>query len=65
MFCMSNASALNDFGNRWCKREGVEDGSLKALKRSIFTILYFCILDIVQNSKTVLFQLMLDLFLHI
>ena len=29
---------MNDFGNRWCKREGVEDGALKAWKRSIFTI---------------------------
>ena len=26
------ASALNKFGNRWCKREGVEDGVLKAWK---------------------------------
>ena len=32
------ASALNDFGNRWYKREGVEDNALKELKRSIFTI---------------------------
>ena len=24
------ASALNDFGNRWCKRKGVEDGALNA-----------------------------------
>ena len=32
------ASALNDFGNRWCKREGVEDTALKEWKRSIFTI---------------------------
>ena len=32
------SSALNDFGNRWCKREGVEDNSLKEWKRSIFTI---------------------------
>ena len=32
------ASALNDFGNRWCKREGVEDNALKGWKRSIFTI---------------------------
>ena len=31
-------SALNDFGNRWCKREGVEDNALKEWKRSIFTI---------------------------
>ena len=29
---------MNDFGNRWCKREGVEDGALKAWKISIFTI---------------------------
>ena len=32
------ASALNDFGNRWCKREGVEDNALKEWERSIFTI---------------------------
>ena len=32
------ASALNDFGNRWCKREDVEDNALKEWKRSIFTI---------------------------
>ena len=32
------ACALNEFGNRWCKREGVEDGALKPWKRSIFTI---------------------------
>ena len=32
------ASALNDFGHRWCKREGVEHNALKEWKRSIFTI---------------------------
>ena len=32
------AYALNDFGNRWCKRESVEDNALKEWKRSIFTI---------------------------
>ena len=32
------ATALNDFGNRWCKREDVADGVLKACKRNIFTI---------------------------
>ena len=32
------ASALNDFGNRWCIREGAGDGVLKAWKRSISTI---------------------------
>ena len=36
--CPLNASALNDFGNRWCKREGVEDNALKEWERSIFTI---------------------------
>ena len=29
---------MNDFANRWCKREGVGDGALKAWERSIFTI---------------------------
>ena len=29
---------MNDFGNRRCKREGVEDNALKKWKRSIFTI---------------------------
>ena len=33
------ASALNDFGNRWCKREGAKDNALKEWKRSIFTIM--------------------------
>ena len=30
------ASALNVFGNRWCKRESVECNTLKELKLSIF-----------------------------
>ena len=30
------ASALNDFGNRWCKREYVEPNALKRWKVSIF-----------------------------
>ena len=29
------ASALNDFGNRWCKREGVEDNALQELNRKV------------------------------
>ena len=33
------ASALNDFGNRWCKREGFEDNAIKEWKRCIFSIL--------------------------
>ena len=32
------ASALNGFGNRWCKREGVECNALKEWKLSIFNI---------------------------
>ena len=31
-------SALNDFGNRWCKRESVECNALKESKLSIFNI---------------------------
>ena len=29
---------MNDFGNRLCKREGVEGGAPEAWKRSIYTI---------------------------
>ena len=32
------ASTLNDFGDRWCKREHVEPRALKAWKVSIFKI---------------------------
>ena len=32
------ASALNDFGNRGCKRESVECNALKEWKQSIFNI---------------------------
>ena len=32
------ASALNDFGNRWCKRENVENHASKEWKLSIFNI---------------------------
>ena len=32
------ASVLNDFGNRWCKREYVEPDALKEWKVSIFKI---------------------------
>ena len=32
------ASALNDFGNRWCKRESVECNAMKEWKLSIFNI---------------------------
>ena len=32
------AFALNDFGNRWCKRESVECNAMKEWKLSIFNI---------------------------
>ena len=32
------ASALNDFGNRWCKRESVECNAMKEWKLSTFNI---------------------------
>ena len=35
---VSHVSALNDFGNRWCKREYVEPDALKEWKVSIFKI---------------------------
>ena len=31
-------SALNEFGNRWCKRESVESNAMKERKLSIFSI---------------------------
>ena len=31
-------SALNDFGNQWCKRESVESNAMKEWKLSIFNI---------------------------
>ena len=37
------ASALNDFGNRWCKRESVKCNALKEWKLSIFNIVDTCI----------------------
>ena len=36
------ASALNDFGNRWCKRESVERNDLKEWKLSIINIVDKC-----------------------
>ena len=45
------ASALNDFGNRWCKREYVEPNALKEWKVSIFKIVDHCIKFYSQNTK--------------
>ena len=33
------AASLNDFSNRWCKRENVEPGALKEQKINIFKII--------------------------
>ena len=33
------AAALNEFGNRWCKREYVEPSAIKRWKLSIFKII--------------------------
>ena len=45
------ASALNDFGNRWCKREYVEPNALKEWKVSIFKIVDQRIKFYLQNTK--------------
>ena len=44
------ASALNDFGNRWCKREYVEPNALKEWKVSIFKIVDQLIKFYSQNT---------------
>ena len=45
------ASALNDFGNRWCKREYVEPNALKEWKVNIFKIVDQRIKFYSQNTK--------------
>ena len=45
------ASALNDFGNRWCKCKYVEPNALKEWKISIFKIVDQRILFYLQNSN--------------
>ena len=37
------AASLNDFSNRWCKRENVEPDALKEWKINIFKIIDICI----------------------
>ena len=44
------ATALNDFGNRWCKREYTEPNALKEWKVSIFKIVDQCIKFYSQNT---------------
>ena len=45
------ASALNDFGNRWCKREYVKPNALKEWKVSIFKIVDQRIEFYLQNTN--------------
>ena len=47
-------SALNDFGNRWCKREYVEPDALKEWKVSIFKIVDQRIKFYSQNTNLLL-----------
>ena len=37
--CEGNIWSLNDFSNRWCKRENVEPDALKGWKINIFKII--------------------------
>ena len=48
------ASALNDFGDRWCKREYVEPNALKEWKVSIFKIVDQRIKFYSQNTNLLL-----------
>ena len=50
-FLSQIASALNDLGNRWCKRESVECNSLKEWKLSIFNIVDKCIKFYSHNTN--------------
>ncbi|MCG8117960.1 MAG: hypothetical protein N0E45_21750 [Candidatus Thiodiazotropha endolucinida] len=45
------AKALNNFGDRWCKREGVEYNALKEWKTNIFKIIGKRIEFYSQNSN--------------
>ena len=55
------ASALNDFGNRWCKRESVECSALKEWKLSIFNIVDKRIKFYSHNTNLLLLNLNLPL----
>ena len=44
------AASLNDFGNRWCKRENVEPDALKEWKINIVKIIDPCILFYSRNT---------------
>ena len=45
------AAALNEFGNRWCKREYVENAALKEWKLSVLRILNKRISFYCQNTN--------------
>ena len=44
------AASLNDFSNRWCKRENVEPDALKEWKINIFKIIDTCISFYSRNT---------------
>ena len=44
------AASLNDFSNRWCKRENVEPDALKEWKINIFRIIDTCISFYSRNT---------------
>ena len=44
------AASLNDFSNRWCKRENIEPGALKEWKIYIFKIIDTCISFYSRNT---------------
>ena len=63
------ASALNDFGNRWCKREYVETNALKEWKVSIFKIVdrrikFFFFFFFFLTISPSLFQYMFTAYIH-
>ena len=45
------ASAVNGFGNQWCKRESVECNALKEWKLSIFNIVDKCMKFYTHNAN--------------
>ena len=52
LFCLLLSGRLNDFSNRWCKRENVEPDALKEWKINIFApILTFFILVVHHLSQ--------------
>ena len=50
LLAMRFAASLNDFSNRWCKRENVQPGALKEWKINIFKIIDTCISFYSRNT---------------